>query len=194
MTDAAIDTPTREDYHPPQQDVAQPILAPTPSGCRNWFVVATKPKAERRAHAALHLKGYRSYLPLITVRLPNRHYRTGPLFPGYIFTRLDLAHPWYPIRYAPGVFSLITVDGIPIPCPVGAVEALQEAEAVRALLPPARQRWSPGEPCTLNSGPFQDCDAVILKVGTDMALVALMMFGHLREVAVGLDCLRARDE
>lgn len=191
---AAIDTPTREDYHPPQQDVAQPILAPTPSGCRDWFVVATKPQAERRAHAALHLKGYQPYLPLITVRLPNRHYRTGPLFPGYLFTRLDLAHPWYPIRYAPGVYSLISTNGIPSPCPQGAVEAIQEAEAARALYPMPKHRWAPGAPCTLASGPFQDCDAVILKVGSEMVLVALMMFGALREVAVQLDALKARED
>lgn len=191
---AAIDTQPRDRLDNPPQDVALPGLAPTPSGCRDWFVVATKPKAERRAHAALHLKGYRPYLPLITVRLPNRHYRTGPLFPGYLFTHIDLAHPWYPIRYAPGVFSLISVDGVPLPCPQGAVEAIQEAEAVRGLLPPPKQRWAPGAPCALDSGPFQGCPAVILKVGTDMALVSLLMFGALREVAVQLDCLRTRED
>jgi hypothetical protein len=34
----------------------------------------------------------------------------------------------------------------------------------------------------------------VLSVGSDMALVSLLMFGALREVAVSLDCLRARDE
>lgn len=171
-------------------------VAAQPSGCREkrWFVVASKPNAERRAYAALHLKGYQPYLPLITVRRRDRSYHTRALFPRYLFVNLDPSKPWYPLRYAPGVFGLITVEGIPIPCPQGAVEAIQEAEATRALLPPVRQRWSPGQACTLDSGPFQNCDAVVLKVGTEMCLVALMMFGCLREVAVQLDCLKTRDE
>lgn len=192
---AAIDTPTREDYSRNQPAAATAYdRCQAPCGCRDWFVVTTKPQAERRAHAALHLKGYRPYLPTITTRWRDRTWHTTPLFPRYLFVRLDLAHPWYPIRYAPGVFNLVGINGIPSPCPQGAVEAIQEAEAVRALLPPPKQRWSPGQACALASGPFEGCDAVILKVGTDMALVALMMFGHLREVAVQLDCLRTRDE
>jgi hypothetical protein len=49
-------------------------------------------------------------------------------------------------------------------------------------------------PCSLATGPFSGHQGVVMSVGHDMALVALMMFGQLREVAVQLDCLRARDE
>lgn len=193
---AAIDTRQRECVDTPQQELAPASdWCEAPSGSRvDWCVVAAKPKAERRAHASLHRFGFTTYLPLVTVRWANRTWHTTALFPGYLFVQLDLSRPWSPVRHCPGVFNLVGINGIPSTCPQGAVEAIQEAEAVRALLPPVQQRWSPGQACALASGPFEGHDAVILKVGTDMALVALMMFGALREVAVQLDCLKTRDE
>jgi transcriptional antiterminator RfaH len=190
-----LDAPIRERVDTKPQDMAHASAsAPTPSGCRPaWYVVATYPKAERRAHAALHHKGYQPYLPLITVRLPNRHYHTSALFPGYLFIRLSPLKPWYPIRYAPGVFHLLTVEGKPHPCRAGAVEALQALEAQRATPLPESALWAPGMPCSLGTGPFEGHLGMVLSVGREMALVSLMLFGALREVSVGVDCLRARD-
>ena len=186
-----LDATIRECVTASQQDVGHALAsAPMPSGCR-WFVVATYPKAERRAHASLHRKGYQAYLPEITVRRRDG-WHTGPLFPGYLFLQLEPQRPWYPIRYAPGVFHLLTLEGKPQPVARGAVEALQAATAQRLLQEP-EMPWRPGAACELRQGPFQGQPAVILSVGTDMALVSMLMFGQLREVAVDVDCLRARD-
>lgn len=179
----------------PPQDVGHAVAsAPTPSGCRGrrWFVVAAKPRAERRAHAALHLKGYQPYLPTRIIRR-NKAWATVPLFDGYLFVNLDPAKPWYPIRYAPGVFCLLTIDGIPTPCPEGAVEALQASDAERQLPYRPEAAWRPGAAVAVANGPFAGHPAVILSVGQEMALVSLLMFGQLREVAVSLDALTARD-
>lgn len=176
-----------------QQDVVQPRFAPTPSGCRRWYVVASQPKAERRAHAALHLKGYQPYLPLLTVRLPNRHYRTAPLFAGYLFVNLDPAKPWYPIRYAPGVFCLLTVEEVPIPCPPGVVEAIQAGEEARSIPTTRESPYAPGAACEASLGGGQSVEGVVLSVKGDRAVIAAVMFGHLREMVVGLQSLRLRD-
>ena len=172
-----------------------PVIAFRPG----WYVVTSQPKAERTAHASLHRAGYEPYLPLLTVRRTDRSYHTSALFPGYLFVRLDLARPWYPIRYAPGVYSLLSVDGIPSICPDGVILALQASEALRATPLPDNASWAPGMPCSLATGPLSGHQGVVTQIGrafggTDMAFVALMMFGHLREVSVPLDCLKARDE
>lgn len=164
-----------------------------PGGSR-WCVVATYAKAERRAHAALHRFGFNAYLPLVTTRRRDRSWHTHALFPGYLFVQLDLAKPWSPVRYAPGVFQLLCVDGTPAPCRAGTVEALQAAEAERAIHLPDSTQWAPGTPCVVANGMFDDVPAVVLKIGKDRVLVSLMMLGQLREVLVNADCLRARDE
>jgi transcription antitermination factor NusG len=180
----------------PQQAAASAYnRCQAPSGCRpRWYVVQSQPKAERTAHAALHLKGYEPYLPLITTRWRDRTWHTQPLFAGYLFCRLDLSRPWYPIRWCPGVFSLLSINGTPTPCPDAVLDALRATEALRATPMPPSALWAPGMPCRLATGAFAGHDAVVTEVGHDMALVALMMFGHLRTVSVPLDCLTTRDD
>jgi transcriptional antiterminator RfaH len=191
MLDAAPHT--RLDDH--QQDVAPLIFAPTPSGSRPvWCVVAAKPKAERTAHAELHRRGFEAYLPLLTTRLPNRHYRIGPLFPGYLFVRMDLTKPWNPVRLCPGVFSLLSVNGIPSICPDTVVEAVRSAVDAAEAFPASSHCWRPGTPCSLAAGPLAGMPAVVTHVATETANIAVMMFGHLRNILVPLDALAPRGE
>jgi transcriptional antiterminator RfaH len=179
----------------PHQDTATPHAScHAPCGCRpaSWHVVATKPRAERIAHAALHLRGYQPYLPLVTVRRADRTWHTRPLFPGYLFIQLGLGQPYYPIAWAPGVYHLLSTAGKPTICPGSVVNLLQASEALRAApIDPAHQ-WQPGVPCQLTAGPFQGHSAVIISTRHRSARVALMCFGHLREIAVNFDCLQPR--
>jgi transcription antitermination factor NusG len=171
-----------------------PRFAPPLSGCRQgtWHVVASYPKAERRAYAALHLKGYEPYLPLLTVRRPDRSYHTAALFPGYLFIRLDLQRPWYPIRYAPGVYSLLTTDGSPTVCPEAVILALRAGDALRAAPLPATASWAPGMACSLATGPLRHHPAVVTDVGRETATVAILMLGQLCQARVPLDALTQR--
>jgi transcription antitermination factor NusG len=166
-----------------------------PSGSRPiWCVVASLPRAERTAHAELHRRGFTAYLPLITTRWRDRTWHTSPLFSGYLFCRIRLDQPWNPVRYAPGVFSLISVDGIPSICPDAAVDALRATEALRATPTPPSALWAPGMPCRLATGALAGHQGVVTEVGADTARVALLMLGHLREISLPLDCLTSRDD
>ena len=169
----------------PQQAVAHPRSAPTPSGCRRWHLVATKPKAERIAHAALHHRGYGPYLPLLLGK---------PLFAGYCFLQLGTAQPWYPIAWCPGVYSLLQCQGKPSIVARAVILALQAGDELRATPIPKSSQWAPGMPCSLATGALRGHQGVVTEVSTDSAHVAVMMFGHLRTVSVPFDCLTTRDE
>jgi hypothetical protein len=58
---------------------------------------------------------------------------------------------------------------------------------------PETARWAPGMACSLATEAFRDAPAVVLAIDDDTAYVSMMMLGHLREVSVSLDCLKARD-
>ena len=190
-----------------QQDVGPAASRPlTPSGCRQgqgprWFVVASYPQAERRAAASLALKGYQTYLPLITVSRRDRVVRSMrhrvevPLWPGYLFIRLDLRDPWYPVRYAPGVFQLLTnADRSPAPVADHILAALQATEDARRSLPPPGAQWAPGAACSLAQGPMRGLPAVVTRCTDDTATIACLFLGQLREITVPVDSLMARDE
>jgi transcription antitermination factor NusG len=159
-----------------------------------WYVVTAQPKAERTAHASLHRAGYEPYLPLITVRRPDRSYHTSALFPGYLFCRLDLSRPWYPIRYAPGVYGLILTDGIPSICPDAAVDALRAGEALRSTPPTRDDLYRPGAPCEAVLGGGSRVEGVVVEVYRQKARILAILFGQMREMTVEISNLRLRSE
>lgn len=191
---AAIDTQRRECVDTTQQELAPASdWCEAPSGSRQaWCVVASKPKAERRAHAALHHFGFTTYLPLVTVRWANRTWHTTALFPGYLFVQLDLAKPWSPVRNCPGVFNLVGINGVPSTCPPGAVEAILAGEEARQRPTTQESLYRPQQPCRAFLAGGEPVDAVIMAVRGDRAVVAAVMFGHLREINVSLDSLELR--
>jgi transcription antitermination factor NusG len=171
-------------------------FAATPSGSRPvWCVVASFPKAERTAHAELHRRGFEAYLPLLTRRLPDRHYRTGPLFPGYVFVRMRLDLPWNPVRYAPGVFSLLSMDGKPSIVARAVIEALRAGEALRASPTQPTPQWAPGMPCRAGKGhAFRDLDAVVISVTEKRAVVAIIWANSLQRVNLPISHLEPRGD
>ena len=118
-----------------------------------------------------------------------------PLFPAYLFAWLDLRDPWWPIRYAPGVFRLLTnASQIPEPVPEGVVEALEASEAARATPIPETGRWAPGTPCSLGKGYVMGgLPAVVLDSSRNRVKIGIMFLGDIRIVSVPPECLVKRD-
>lgn len=197
---AAVDTYPHTRLDAQQQDVGPPRSDPMP-GSRihdGWIVVHSYPQAERWARDNLNRRGYETYLPLMAVSRRDRVIRSlrhtvdVPLFPRYLFVRFP--GNWTPVRYCPGVYRIVSAAGKPNLASNAAISALQAVEDVRRSLPAAKALFQPGTPVAPITGVFQDCPAVVLKVGTDMILVSLMMFGALREILVQKDNLRLREE
>jgi transcriptional antiterminator RfaH len=94
-----------------------------------WYVVQTQPHKDHGVVSQLLAQNFRPFLPqmLRTVRHARkmRTVRT-PLFPGYVFVRLDLDRDrWRSVNGTFGVVRLIMNGDLPAPAPVGVVEALQ---------------------------------------------------------------------
>ena len=78
-----------------------------------WGVVRTRPRQEHRADENLRRQGYETLLPLraVTLRRARRLVTSrAPLFPGYLFVKLDAAR-CRSISSTLGVSQLITGDG-----------------------------------------------------------------------------------
>jgi transcription elongation factor/antiterminator RfaH len=92
-----------------------------------WFVVRTLANQERRAEQQLRQQDFATYLPLVQKSV--RHSRKlrqvrAPLFPGYLFVRLDLTRQqWRTINSTYGVSCLIMAGERPLPVPAGIVES-----------------------------------------------------------------------
>jgi transcription antitermination factor NusG len=167
---------------------------------RRWAVARTKPQAERWAFMNVSRLGYTAFLPLCTVRRRDPVVRSlvhtvqVPLFRSYLFVLHEPGTSWRGIRSAPGVQTLVIVGGRLEYAAAGAVEQLQQTEALRRAPTAPVQLYRPGSACTLTTGPFRGHDAAVVEVDGNSAVVAVMMFGELRRVVVELDSLIPRED
>ena len=171
-------------------------LARTPCG-RYWAVAQTHPQAERWATASLIRRGYRAYLPMVTVSrrdrvLPTLVHRTErPLFTSYLFVSLDAAEQWSPIRYIEGIRDLLMSGSHPHRLATGVFEAIQAGGAVRRT-PAPETSLPPGAACTVSGGPFGGQEAVVIAVTGSSARIALPILGGIHELVLPVERLTAR--
>ena len=165
-----------------------------------WIVAVTHPQAEAWADTNLTRRGYRCFLPRYATKRRDPVLRTltrvvlAPLWPGYLFVHHDSRDSWRPIYETPGVRSVLkTRDQIQW-ANAGAVEAIRASEALRRTLTPPGSLWRPGAPCQPSDGPFQGLPAVVIEIlPGNRAMIAIMMFGQLRQVSVDVNSLVARE-
>ncbi len=123
-----------------------------------WYAVQTKPQQERRAQKNLINQGYECVLPQCQRERLRRGVRTlhdEPLFPRYLFTRLDsVSMNWAPIRSTRGVIGLVCFGGVAAAIPAGVVEALMQRNV------PKENLFSAGDHVIITAGPFAGLECI----------------------------------
>ncbi|MCL4244269.1 MAG: UpxY family transcription antiterminator [Candidatus Dadabacteria bacterium] len=120
------------------------------SGSRNWYAVHTRSRHEKRAVWELYEKNVEAFLPLreVLCRWKDRKKRIQvPLFPGYLFVRID-PRDSLGVLGAKGVVRILGNGGVPIPVPE------EEIDAARRLV-------RSGIPCSPFPYDFEGREAVI---------------------------------
>lgn len=94
---------------------------------RQWYVVRSKPRREAYAQDQLLRRGVETFLPRILESLaPRLEPTVGPLFPGYLFARVDLLSQYNSVIWAPGVRRFVAFGEIPAAVDPAVVSFLRE--------------------------------------------------------------------
>jgi transcription termination/antitermination protein NusG len=149
-----------------------------------WFALYVKPRHEKNVALMLQGKGYEAFLPTYTHRVKYNKSFELPLFPSYVFCRIELSSR-LPVMTTPGVFSI--VGNGPEPEPISE----QEVEAVRGMLvsglnPVPWPFLMPGQLVLLESGPLQGVEGVVVDASDGKWLVVSINLLR-RSVAVKVD-------
>ncbi len=129
---------------------------------KKWYAVYTKPNSEYLVEEQLQADKIETYLPVIESTAADKPTRPVPLFPCYLFARIDLEREklsrW---RWRPGVHHIVAADDIPISIPDRVIEMIRkkvwEATAAGTFHQPA---FEPGEIVRVKSGPFSNFLAI----------------------------------
>lgn len=161
----------------------------------NWYLIHSKPRQEYIALQNLEQQGYECYLPM----LPAEKLRQGalsviaePLFPRYLFIRLDPSggsQSWGPIRSTRGVNRLVSFGSEPAKVGGSLVEILRAQETVLRRQP--QRHFIPGERVELKSGAFAGMEAIYqISDGERRVLILIELLNRPVQMSVAPSTLR----
>ena len=128
----------------------------------SWYLVHTKPRQEEIALANLERQGYECYLPQIRIERVRRRkaeIATEPMFPRYLFIRLDSSDQgksWSPIRSTLGVSQLVHFGARAAKVDDTLVDLLRQRERVL----PTEAMFQNGDSVVIADGPFAGIEAI----------------------------------
>ena len=156
-----------------------------------WFAVAAKPRQEHVAELNLKRQGYNAVLPLIEVRKRRQNKWTTvtePLFPGYLFVRLELGKDSLaPICSTLGCRDLVRIGSGLVPVPDDVMEQLLSLNSSPKT---SEVLFSGGDQIAIAAGPLAGLQGIFKQVkGDDRAEVLLALLGKERSITFALDDL-----
>ena len=132
-------------------------------GGLRWYLIQCKPRQDARALENLQRQDFSCYRPVRAVER-CRDGRTRaieePLFPGYLFIRLDrLTDNWYAINSTRGVHQIVRFDEYPVPVPDALIDSIRARLSAARVPEPYLQ---PGDRVRIADGPFAQTEAIFL--------------------------------
>ena len=156
----------------------RPMVEPEPQP--GWFAILTKPTAELMVHNGLTRAGYTTFWPHHRLEVVRKKplkadeepaHRKRPYYPGYVFLHMEPFVPFWPVREAPGVSTVVFDHRGPYRLPDREIQRLQGLCDDRgALLPaempkilPGRERFNRGAPVRIVEGPMIGFEGEVVK-------------------------------
>ena len=148
---------------------------------RNWFVVRTKAGDEHRANTNLLHQEVETFLPLFK----NHYFRGGrmiqtvkPLFPNYLFAKIDLDLQYAKVKWTRGVSRILGNREGPVPISGIVVQTIQNRIGKDNLIE-LEEEMKEGDLVQVTSGPLKDLVGVFQKrmSGKDRVKILLNLIG-----------------
>lgn len=158
----------------------------------NWFALKVRTRAEQTAENVLQGRGFEVFCPTYPERRKySDRIKTlqAPLFPGYVFCKLDWANR-LPVVSAPNVEYIVGFGSEPTPVPHWEVAAVQSVVRSGALCQP-HPYLRVGQRVRLQSGPLADLEGILVATRSSHRLIVSV---HLlqRSVATEIDSAHVR--
>jgi len=152
-------------------------MNPTNPTNPQWYVIQTKPANEHRVEAHLSNQEIAVFLPM----LETFHYLNGkmipkikPMFPSYLFARLDIHVAYYQVKWTRGVNKILGIGGDPIPVSEKVIQTLHQRMGENSVVR-LDDDLEEGSIVQFTSGPFKDLMGVFDKKMSDGGRVRILL-------------------
>jgi len=152
-------------------------MNPINSANPQWYVIQTKPANEHRVEAHLSNQEIAVFLPM----LKTFHYFNGkmipkikPMFPSYLFARLDIQVAYYKVKWTRGVNKILGMGGDPTPVSEKVIQTLRQRMGENSVVR-LDDDLEEGSIVQFTSGPFKDLMGVFDKKMSDGGRVRILL-------------------
>lgn len=142
-----------------------------------WYLVRTKTGKERWVRDQLTAQLPEVFLPLLEARIPRwgkLAWSIMPLFPGYLFARLDPQKHYFDVRYLPGVQGLVSAGTDPIAVPSAVIEEIRR-RGVNGVVKIEEKDFDSGERVRIVQGPFNGFEAIFERYLSGAERIAILL-------------------
>ncbi len=147
------------------------------SNAEAWYLVRTKTGKERAVREQLASIASEAFLPMLRARAPRwgrMADSVGPLFPCYLFARLDVRRQYFDVKYLPGVRAIVSAGADPLAVP-GAIIAEIRRRGVDGVVEIAEPPLGRGERVVVVEGPFRGFEAIFERYLSGAERVAILL-------------------
>ena len=155
---------------------------------QNWYCAGFLRNKEHLAIQHLQRQGYSVFCPRLRKTVSHARRKVQklvPLFPGYLFVKLDVSQQrWRPIDGTIGVTHIVKTAGRPARVDPGFVAPLLESADAAGVIS-FDQALKPGDAVRAIGGPLNDQLGVLCRMkDTDRVVVLMSMLGRELEVTI----------
>lgn len=149
---------------PEQQNFPNKQMVETTESTYKWFALRVKSRHEKAVALAARGKGFEEFLPLYRWRQTwsdRSKWVEMPLFPGYVFCRLDPARR-LPLLTIPGVLSFVSFGKAPVPIDDAEIASVQAAVRSDLVTEPC-SFVNGGQRVRLERGPLAGTEGILVE-------------------------------
>jgi transcriptional antiterminator RfaH len=160
-----------------------------------WYVVSTKVNREKHVERNIAHAGIECYLPLLKERTIVRNQiitTINPLFPGYMFVRIDLAQHYRTVNYARGVRKIVGFGSRPVEVDSAMINAMRSrVTSSETDMVQRPEKLGHGQRVHIQGGPLSGLEAVFVggMPGRQRAMVLLQALALHARVVIEVDKL-----
>ncbi len=142
-----------------------------------WYLIRTRPGKELWVRNQLSTRLSEVFLPMLKARMPRwgrLSMSVAPLFPCYLFARLDLQRNYFEIKYLAGVSGLVSAGSDPIVVSEAIINEIR-SRGVNDVVEIREQPFDRGEHVRVVEGAFRGFEAIFDRYLSGAERVAILL-------------------
>ena len=142
---------------------------------KNWYLIKTKPRQEKKAKQNLENQGYVAFCPIAKI-----NNRLVVLFPGYLFVQLnEKTQKFSPINSTKGVLYFVKFGLNFAKVPTNVIEFIKTNQHITTEKLINQKKFKPGDKVRISDGVFKEWTGILKCYRPNERVILLMnLFGR----------------